>query len=261
MENFSDHVLNLTGCGYFSAPSVPIRPARIPDGEELVELLTGGKVFWTEKDGTERTYGCGTIFWHKGGEYTVYRTPLEDPYRCATFRFVVNSPTRPVPRIGFWSSPLDMGQFILDSRQMFHGDGLPAEPLRLYVYGTLLRQMCAVNRPAEDCPPPLKRALAVVERNLNSALTLDYLSHRCEVSKPYLFALFKRHFGVSPHRYILNAQLTRARTLLASREFSIKEIAEKCGFDTLEVFYRQFRRSCGMPPGEYRKRNSIEPRG
>ena len=82
---------------------------------------------------------------------------------------------------------------------------------------------------------------------------------RAGVSEPYLYALFHKHLGVSPHQYLLNYRLRLARIRLAGSDDNIKTISEECGFENLESFYRAFRRTSGMPPGEYRRRQ--QPNG
>ena len=80
------------------------------------------------------------------------------------------------------------------------------------------------------------------------------LAAKAGVSESYLYALFSKHLKSSPHQYLLNYRLRLARTRLAGSDDNIKLIAEECGFENLESFYRAFRRASGMPPGEYRRR-------
>lgn len=82
------------------------------------------------------------------------------------------------------------------------------------------------------------------------------------ISSSRVFALFRKHFGTSPHQWMLERKLFMAEELLTSRpDMPVKQIAESCGFDTLEIFYRRFRRHFGMTPGELRvkKVNSALP--
>ena len=76
------------------------------------------------------------------------------------------------------------------------------------------------------------------------------------ISRPYLFKLFKEELRTSPHQYLLKLRLNMAKRLLAGENFSIKEIAAECGFESLEVFYRQFKASTQTTPADYRKQYS-----
>lgn len=91
-------------------------------------------------------------------------------------------------------------------------------------------------------------------------LTFSSGTWRCgpASASPYLYALFHKHLGVSPHQYLLNYRLRLARIRLAGSDDNIKTISEECGFENLESFYRAFRRTSGMPPGEYRRAAAAE---
>jgi AraC family transcriptional regulator len=69
---------------------------------------------------------------------------------------------------------------------------------------------------------------------------------------------FRVLFGKSPHRYLLEARMQRARTLLHDTGMSISDIAWRCGFQDTSAFIRQFRVLHGQTPGYYR---NSEPTG
>ena len=46
----------------------------------------------------------------------------------------------------------------------------------------------------------------------------------------------------------------KARDLLSSTNFSLEEIAERCGFGDYGYFCRYFKKIAGMPAGRYRKK-------
>ena len=65
--------------------------------------------------------------------------------------------------------------------------------------------------------------------------------------------LFKRRFGISPQKYILELRMATARDLLTSTDLPIKEIGIVCGYADAHFFSRIFRRVCGVSPTEYRR--------
>ena len=241
--------VSLRAVGFFSAPSDRIvRPVGIGPGEELCEILTGGKVFF-EQDGELRTFGRGTIFWHIAGDETICRTPSEDPYRCLTIRFTVMEDRRVMPRVSRWADEAGFEDFV-------HNDeAIDRDILRDYLHRRLLWEAYLGNRRNRQAsyPKPLVRALELLHGADIFHFSVSEMARHAGVSEPYLYALFARHLHSSPHQYLLNYRLRLARTRLASSDDSIKEIAEACGFENLESFYRAFRRSSGMPPGEYRR--------
>ena len=93
-----------------------------------------------------------------------------------------------------------------------------------------------------------------MENYLDNNLHLEEISEVAGISQPYLFSIFKRYLSMSPHQYLLRLRISRAKQLLAAGECTIKEVASDCGFESLEVFYRQFTRNEGTTPAAYRKR-------
>lgn len=53
----------------------------------------------------------------------------------------------------------------------------------------------------------------------------------------------------TPYHYILQQRIGKAKLLLSGGLTPIKEIALLCGFDSLEVFYRQFKKETNLTPG------------
>ncbi len=63
---------------------------------------------------------------------------------------------------------------------------------------------------------------------------------------------FRRHFGVSPHRYIVLRRLDNAkRLILTGRSFA--DAAYASGFSDQSHMARHFLRSFGLPPGRWRR--------
>ncbi len=241
---------------FIASGTHPIKPFRIPDGFELVEVLLGGRIFF-EVNGENREFERGAIFWHIAGEYTIFRTPPEDPYRCLAVRFAVPENRRTAPRISGWSTDATLDPFVDEVIGRFHDETIDRTYLCEYLHRRLFWESYIFNRrsAAAGYPKPLARALAIFREGGKLDVSVKEMAAKAGVSEPYLYALFNKHLQVSPHQYLLNYRLRQARIRLAGSDDNIKAISEECGFENLESFYRAFRRSCGVPPGEYRKRH------
>lgn len=256
MNDFIHRLEGLVGFSYYMAPDDgKVRPVKTPENHETVELITGGEVFF-EVNGKTESYGKGTIFWHRGGEYTVYRTTPENPYRCASFGFSVSDSCRPVGRVSFWNDNSSVERFSSECLNYFHSNQMNRDVLACYAYSTLLFHAEAFDKfSRRNYPAPLYRALNYIDKNLNHKITIAGLAKKSQISQPQLFKLFQTHLSITPHHYILSQQLAKSRTMLAGTLSPIKAIAEECGFGSLEVFYRHFRRESSMPPNEYRRKH------
>ena len=65
--------------------------------------------------------------------------------------------------------------------------------------------------------------------------------------------LFRKFTGHSLGRYLRIRRLTQATALLRSSALNIKEIAERCGYDSIASFCRAYKRESGFTPQEVRK--------
>lgn len=73
-------------------------------------------------------------------------------------------------------------------------------------------------------------------------------------SEVYFRKQFKKRFGISPIRYVINRRISYAKRLL-NGEYRIAEVAEKCGFNSVYHFSREFKKQTGKSPTEYAKQN------
>ena len=69
----------------------------------------------------------------------------------------------------------------------------------------------------------------------------------------YLTEKFKKETGVSISQYVRFAKIERAKVLLESTDMSVREIADKLAFNTVNYFIQSFRDTTGYTPAQYRK--------
>lgn len=248
--------IELVSISHYTAPShVAVTPWQIAPGVELIEILTGGQVFFAA-DGVERTFWRGTVFWHLPGEWTICRTPPDDPYRCIAIRFATPAPARPAGRVTQWASPEEAVEFAGEVLQEFHAGRLAPAVLSDYAYSTLAYRAALDRRPAGDrLPPALEYATSFLKTHSIRSVSVAEVAAHCGISRAHLFGLFRSYLGVTPHHFLLNFRLGAAKLRLSGSADPIKEIALECGFESLEVFYRRFRAAAGMTPGEYRRKH------
>ena len=97
-----------------------------------------------------------------------------------------------------------------------------------------------------------------MENNICSNITLEELSDLLHFSPNYFHKYFKEKVGVTPHKYLLNMRINKAKILLDSSDKSLISIAEESGFESQSYFCYVFKRETGMTPKEYRKKRLEE---
>ena len=99
----------------------------------------------------------------------------------------------------------------------------------------------------------LRRVKDFIEAHLNEELTIDRLAGEACLSPFHFVRVFKAATGITPHRYLTDCRIGRARTMIAESRLPLAEIAELCGFSSQSHFTRWFKRIVGVTPGAYRK--------
>lgn len=69
----------------------------------------------------------------------------------------------------------------------------------------------------------------------------------------YAMTLFRQVLGVTLHSYLLTRRIAEAQRLLITTDLPTSQVAQQTGFGSLSGFYATFTKTCGRPPGEYRR--------
>lgn len=93
-----------------------------------------------------------------------------------------------------------------------------------------------------------------ISTNLLSKISLEEVANYVGMNRTYFCMFFKKHYGKGFADYLNDLRIDKAATLLMQKDRGIAEIADECGFKTVTYFNRAFKRSKGVTPGEYRKR-------
>ena len=99
----------------------------------------------------------------------------------------------------------------------------------------------------------LARVVDFIDATLDGELTLDAIAEVTGMNPFYFARAFRRQFGETPHRFVLQRRIDRAKRLLSETETPLVEIALSCGFASQSHLASTFRRKVGVTPSQYRK--------
>lgn len=88
----------------------------------------------------------------------------------------------------------------------------------------------------------------------DTSLSLDYMARKFGCSKTSIFMLLKKHLGTSFKQQLLKVRLTNAEALICETDLTITDIAERCGFGSLDHFSKAFKMKFECSPLNYRKK-------
>ena len=120
--------------------------------------------------------------------------------------------------------------------------------------GMWLEHCMAAGEPrsSEPSQDAIKRAIAYVREKYAANVTLAELAAVAHVTREGVIRGFKKYLDRTPHQYLLDVRITRARNLMA-RGVPISDVATATGFCDQARFSHHFKERCGVTPGQYAK--------
>lgn len=83
--------------------------------------------------------------------------------------------------------------------------------------------------------------------------TVAWCAEQFHLTPSYFGDIVRREMGITPQAFLQTKLIDRAKSLLASQELMINEIAEELGFSYPNHFARLFRQKTGMSPSAFRR--------
>lgn len=98
----------------------------------------------------------------------------------------------------------------------------------------------------------LQQVLDYIHTHLDRELSLAELAETVNISPTYFASLFKQAIDISPHQYVIQQRVERAKLMLSKTDLAIADIAFQTGFSSQSHLTQQFKRLTGMTPKQIR---------
>lgn len=152
-------------------------------------------------------------------------------------------------------------------------NGYLTKPVDLEEVGTLLQQLLPeafsspgvaenIGRTERDKIAKqrvVNEVLAIIERDVERDIGLDYIAQKVHLSSCYLSALFREVTGQGLICYITGYRMNRAVSLLMKTDLRIFEIAQRTGYRSAPYFCTVFKNKYRMTPSEFREKYGKQP--
>lgn len=96
-------------------------------------------------------------------------------------------------------------------------------------------------------------ALQYIEDHLHQNISVGKLADQSCMSEANFYRCFKNQLGISPVEFINQKRIEQAKKMLSNIEQSIADVSLACGFNSLNHFFKQFKKYTGSTPANFRK--------
>lgn len=150
-----------------------------------------------------------------------------------------------IPQVRSW-----IQDFIGDSGD----DAAHYYQLQSHLYGLAAAYMTTIQKPKQ----PEAELLDYVEQTrqymverYNNPFDMEEIARLSGVGSSRFYQAFRRHTGLSPHKYMTKIRLDMSLSLLADSSLPILDVAHSVGYPDEYYFSRLFKKHMGMSPTEY----------
>lgn len=98
---------------------------------------------------------------------------------------------------------------------------------------------------------PMSRVRDYIEACYHENIDIKQLALIANLSEYHFIRVFQHYFGLTPHAWLTQIRLRRAKQLLL-QGIPLIDIAYRTGFSDQSHLTRQFKRNLGITPGQYR---------
>lgn len=115
-------------------------------------------------------------------------------------------------------------------------------------------------RPEDSCAWETMQNLRLqMLRNCEQDWPIERLCYESHFEKSQFYYYYKLFFRSSPKAELLDARMARAASLLTNESLQVQQVAQLCGFCSLQHFSRYFRAQYHCSPREFTARRIKQP--
>lgn len=114
-----------------------------------------------------------------------------------------------------------------------------------------LQAQAEKNQRAADCTEMyVNEAMQYIKYYYMKQISVGNVAEYLNISRSYLFRVFKKHIGISPQQYLISYRMKQAKELLG-HGCNVTETANAVGFQNIYAFSAMFKEFYGASPSHF----------
>ncbi len=179
-------------------------------------------------------------------------------FKCMTILFSADAGKREtlpiidgIPR--FFKANEAIGQLYEKCIRQYNDEKIGSKILLNSYVLRLIYELFEISTQKNPIMPEVNACIEYMKNHYSEKITLETLGYVSGYVPLYILRLFKKSTGLTPHVYLTNIRMNRAKYLLENSDDPISYISEACGFDSFSHFQVLFKKLTGFSPAKYRK--------
>lgn len=198
------------------------------------------------------------LFIGKNTAYTA-RVVSKEPWEHIVIAFRADSaadfedlPVERVNKVQHSSRYLELfGQAFGAWSQCAFGYKIQTKALITQILFTLFSENVSRHFGSSEALRSLKAAVEYMEQNYTRKITVEELARRSGYSASHFTRMFRQMYDLSPIQFLNRLRIQHAKNLLRAEQYSLSEIANRCGFSSVYYFSRCFKQITGATPKKW----------
>lgn len=218
----------------------------------LIHYVVSGEGIF-QRGGKEYHLHAGQCFVIRPDETTYYRADAQNPWHYVWIGFTTSLAIPSRMSAPVLESETASRIFLEMLQRMEEGVDQPELYLTARLWALYAHFACRDEEITKigSAKTMMLRAKNAIETEYMQPVTVESLAKRLHLERSYFSSLFKRQFGVSPQKYLVEYRLGIAARLLLRERYTPSEAAHAVGYFDLCNFSRMFRKKYGTSPSEY----------
>lgn len=249
-EHLKKHEFSLSGINiFYQKPSYRVLEQKRRQVNGFLFVLHGeGRYLFGEQS---FSISPGTlVYLPERSTHTFYIDSQEMEFYRIDFRLQIDGEIAlfsdlPLKMCGTASSELAEAIQILADQHQFGQDTVAKTELLCSIFRALSAMVATPRR--EKLAPAIRYLL----EHLTEGINCRTLAEACSLSTAQFYNLFHAEYHMPPLEYRDTLLMRRATLLLRDGSFSVTEIAETLGFESVSYFSRFFKKHRGLSPSAY----------